>query len=106
VFDSKGNITDVVKIATDVTDAVNDKKKIDELSKNLQTELANSEICNSFAEIMFELLLSKLIVPIFPDFNKSSRAIALLNKLAKVSTTLSMLTEEFDAEVEIASRAV
>ena len=35
VVDSKGNITDVVKIATDVTDAVNNKKRIDELSKNL-----------------------------------------------------------------------
>jgi methyl-accepting chemotaxis protein len=43
VFDSKGNITDVVKIATDVTEAVNDKKKIDELTKNLTVELENSQ---------------------------------------------------------------
>jgi methyl-accepting chemotaxis protein len=43
VFDSKGNITDVVKIATDVTEAVNSKKKIDELSKNLTVELENSQ---------------------------------------------------------------
>jgi methyl-accepting chemotaxis protein len=42
VFDSKGNITDVVKIATDVTDAVNDKNKIDTLSKDLQIELDKS----------------------------------------------------------------
>jgi methyl-accepting chemotaxis protein len=43
VFDSKGNITDVVKIATDVTDAVNDKNKIDTLSKDLQIELDKSQ---------------------------------------------------------------
>jgi methyl-accepting chemotaxis protein len=43
VFDSKGNITDVVKIATDITEAVNSKKKIDELSNNLAIELKNSE---------------------------------------------------------------
>ena len=43
VLDSKGNITDVVKIATDITEAVNSKKKIDELSKDLTVELKNSE---------------------------------------------------------------
>ena len=43
VFDSKGNITNVVKIATDVTEAVNAKKKIDELTRNLTVELENSQ---------------------------------------------------------------
>ena len=43
VLDSKGNITDVVKIATDVTEAVRDKKKIDELTQNLTVELENSQ---------------------------------------------------------------
>jgi methyl-accepting chemotaxis protein len=43
VFDNKGNITNVIKIATDVTNAVNDKKKIDELSVNLKAELENSK---------------------------------------------------------------
>jgi methyl-accepting chemotaxis protein len=43
VLDSKGNITDVVKIATNVTEAVNSKNKIDELSKNLTLELENSK---------------------------------------------------------------
>jgi methyl-accepting chemotaxis protein len=43
VLDSKGNITDVVKIATDVTEAVKDKKKIDELTQNLTVELENSQ---------------------------------------------------------------
>jgi methyl-accepting chemotaxis protein len=43
VLDSKGNITDVVKIATDVTESVNAKKKIDELTQNLTVELENSQ---------------------------------------------------------------
>jgi methyl-accepting chemotaxis protein len=43
VIDSKGNITDVVKIATDITESVNSKKKIDELSKDLTLELEKSE---------------------------------------------------------------
>ena len=43
VLDSKGNITDVVKIATDVTDSVNNKKKVDELTQNLTIELENSQ---------------------------------------------------------------
>ena len=43
VFDSKGNVTNVIKIATDVTESVNNKKEIDTLSKNLQLELKQSE---------------------------------------------------------------
>ena len=43
VFDSKGNVTNVIKIATDVTESVNNKKEIDLLSKNLQLELKQSE---------------------------------------------------------------
>jgi methyl-accepting chemotaxis protein len=62
VFDSKGNITDVVKIATDVTDAVNNKKKIDDLSKNLQTELANSEKLKNAIEIEKNAALNDLDV--------------------------------------------
>jgi PAS domain S-box-containing protein len=43
VFDSKGNVTSVIKIATDVTESENNKKEIDILSKNLQSELKQSE---------------------------------------------------------------
>jgi methyl-accepting chemotaxis protein len=62
VFDSKGNITDVVKIATDVTDAVNNKKKIDDLSKNLQIELANSEKLKNAIELEKDAALNDLDV--------------------------------------------
>jgi methyl-accepting chemotaxis protein len=62
VFDSEGNITDVVKIATDVTDAINDKKKIDDLSNNLQIELANSEKLKNAIEIEKDAALNDLDV--------------------------------------------
>jgi methyl-accepting chemotaxis protein len=51
ILDSKGNITDVVKIATDVTEAVNDKLKINTLTTNLKIELENSEKLKNSIEI-------------------------------------------------------
>jgi len=61
-MDSKGNITDVVKIATDITDAVNNKKKIDDLTKNLQIELDNSEKLKNSIEIEKNAALNDLDV--------------------------------------------
>lgn len=43
VFDNKGNVTNVIKIATDVSESVNNKKEIDKLTENLQLELKQSE---------------------------------------------------------------
>jgi methyl-accepting chemotaxis protein len=60
VMDSKGNITDVVKIATDITDAVNNKKKIDDLTKHLQIELDNSEKLKNSIEIEKNAALNDL----------------------------------------------
>jgi PAS domain S-box-containing protein len=62
VFDSKGNITDVVKIATDVTAAVNNEKKIEDLSKNLQIELDNSQKLKNAIEIEKDAALNDLDV--------------------------------------------
>ena len=62
VLDSKGNITDVVKIATNVTDAVNNKKKIDDLSAHLQTELANSQKLKNSIELEKDAALNDLDV--------------------------------------------
>ena len=61
-MDSKGNITDVVKIATDVTESVNNKKKIDDLSKNLQIELDNSQRLKNAIEIEKDAALNDLDV--------------------------------------------
>jgi PAS domain S-box-containing protein len=43
IFDESGKITKVMKIATDITEMVNSKNKIDVLSKDLQIELKKSE---------------------------------------------------------------
>jgi methyl-accepting chemotaxis protein len=60
VFDSKGNITDVVKIATDITNAVNNEKKIEDLSKNLQIELDNSQKLKNAIELEKDAALNDL----------------------------------------------
>jgi methyl-accepting chemotaxis protein len=62
VFDSKGNITDVVKIATDVTESVKNKNKIDELSENLKIELENSQKLKNAIEIEKDNALNDLDV--------------------------------------------
>ena len=64
VFDSKGNITDVVKIATDVTESVINKKKIDELTDNLKVELENSQNLKNSIEIEKNMALNDLDVMI------------------------------------------
>ena len=62
ILDSKGNITDVVKIATDVTETVNNKKKIEDLTKNLQVELDNSQKLKNAIEIEKDAALNDLDV--------------------------------------------
>ena len=62
VLDSKGNITDVVKIATDVTESVNNKKKIDDLTNNLQIELDNSQKLKNSIELEKDAALNDLDV--------------------------------------------
>jgi methyl-accepting chemotaxis protein len=62
VFDSKGNVTNVIKIATDVTEAVNSKNKIDALSKDLQAELDKSQQLKNAIEIEKNAALNDLDV--------------------------------------------
>jgi methyl-accepting chemotaxis protein len=64
IFDSKGNITDVVKIATDVTESINNKNKIEELTKNLTVELENSKKLKDSIEIEKNMALNDLDVMI------------------------------------------
>jgi methyl-accepting chemotaxis protein len=64
MLDSKGNVTDVVKIATDVTESVINKKKIDELTQNLTVELENSENLKNSIEIEKNMALNDLDVMI------------------------------------------
>ena len=64
MLDSKGNITDVVKIATDITESVNRKKKIDELTENLTIELENSQKLKDSIEVEKNMALNDLDVMI------------------------------------------
>jgi PAS domain S-box-containing protein len=51
IFDENNNITKVMKIATDITETVNYKNKIDALSKDLKLELDKSEKLKNAIEI-------------------------------------------------------
>ena len=64
ILDSKGNITNVVKIATDVTESVNNKAKIDALTENLKIELDNSQKLKNSIELEKNAALNDLDVMI------------------------------------------
>lgn len=51
VNDSKGNVIEIIKIATDITDSIKNKNKIDALSKDLQLELDKSQQLKNAIEI-------------------------------------------------------
>jgi methyl-accepting chemotaxis protein len=60
VHDNKNNVVQVIKVATDVTEAVQSKIKIDELSENLQVELNHSKMLKDSIEIEKNAALSDL----------------------------------------------
>lgn len=62
ILDSKGNVTSVIKIATDITETVNNKKEIDSLSENLKAELDKSEKLKDSIEIEKNAALNNLDV--------------------------------------------
>jgi PAS domain S-box-containing protein len=60
VFDSKGNVSSVIKIAIDVTEAVNSKKEIKKLTNNLELELENSKKLKDAIEVEKDKALNDL----------------------------------------------
>jgi methyl-accepting chemotaxis protein len=60
IFDESGTITKVMKIATDITETVISKNKIEELSKTLQGELDNSNKLRLAIEIEKNVALEDL----------------------------------------------
>jgi methyl-accepting chemotaxis protein len=60
VFDSKGNVIEVIKFASDVTESVKDKNEIDALSEKLKDELDNSEQLKNSIEIEKNAALNDL----------------------------------------------
>ena len=93
VLDSKGNITDVVKIATNVTESVNNKKKIDELTSNLTIELENSQKLKNSIEIEKDMALNDLDVMMKKSQSELIKiivrvALAVIIGVGVVTTTL------------------
>jgi PAS domain S-box-containing protein len=64
IFDESGTITKIMKIATDITENVNSKNKIDALSKDLQIELEKSKSLKNAIEIEKNAALNDLDVKI------------------------------------------
>ena len=62
ILDSKGNVTSVIKIATDVTENIISKNKIETLSSELQVELDNSKKLKDSIEIEKNAALNDLDV--------------------------------------------
>jgi methyl-accepting chemotaxis protein len=106
VVDSKGNITDVVKIATDVTEAIKDKKKIDELSNNLVVELENSKKLKDSIEIEKNMALNDLDVMIKKNQSELIKvivkcALAVIIGVGIVTTILYWLAIVTNKETQI-----
>jgi methyl-accepting chemotaxis protein len=64
ILDSKGNITSVIKIATDITESVIGKNKIETLTKDLKVELENSQKLKDSIELEKNNALNDLDVMI------------------------------------------
>jgi PAS domain S-box-containing protein len=64
ILDESGTITKIMKIATDITETVNSKNKIDALSKDLQIELEKSQKLKNAIEIEKNAALNDLDVMI------------------------------------------
>ena len=62
IFDENNTITKIMKIATDITETVNSKNKINALSKDLQIELGKSQQLKNAIEIEKNAALNDLDV--------------------------------------------
>jgi len=75
IFDENGAITKVMKIATDVSETVVSKNKIDELSKTLQAELDNSNKLRDAIEIEKNIAVNDLDATIKKSQNELIKTI-------------------------------
>lgn len=75
IFDENNTITKVMKIATDITETVNSKNKIDALSKDLQTQLDNTNKLKLAIEIEKNAALQDLDATIKKSQNELIKTI-------------------------------
>jgi methyl-accepting chemotaxis protein len=93
IFDEDGKITKIMKIATDITEAVNSKNKINALSKDLQIELKKSEQLKNEIEKEKNAALNDLDVMIKKNQSELIKiivkcALAVIIGVGIVTTTL------------------
>jgi methyl-accepting chemotaxis protein len=106
IIDSKGNIIDVVKIATDITESVNNKKKIDELTNNLTIELENSKKLKESIELEKNMALNDLDVMIKKNQSELIKiivkcALAVIIGVGIVTTVLYWMAIVTNKETQI-----
>jgi len=75
IFDENGTITKVMKIATDISETIVSKNKIDELSKTLQAELNNSNKLREAIEIEKNIAVNDLDATIKKSQNELIKTI-------------------------------
>jgi PAS domain S-box-containing protein len=75
IFNESGVITKIMKIATDITETVNSKNKINELSKSLQVELDNSNKLRLAIEIEKDAAVNDLDATIKKSQNELIKVI-------------------------------
>jgi len=75
IFDENGAITKVMKIATDISETIVSKNKIDELSKTLQAELDNSNKLREAIEIEKNIAVNDLDATIKKSQNELIKTI-------------------------------
>jgi PAS domain S-box-containing protein len=75
IFNESGVITKIMKIATDITETVNSKNKINELSKSLQVELDNSNKLRVAIEIEKDAAVNDLDATIKKSQNELIKTI-------------------------------
>jgi PAS domain S-box-containing protein len=106
IYDEKGNITKIMKIATNITDSVNSKIEIEKLTGNLQVELEKSQKLKDSIEIEKNTALNDLDVLIKKSQSELIKvivkcALAVIIGVGIVTTMLYWLAIVTNKETQI-----
>ncbi len=106
IFDESGAITKVMKIATDITETVVSKNKINELSKTLQTELDNTNKLKLAIEIEKDAALNDLDATIKKSQNELIKTIVksalfVIMSVGFITTTMYSFAILSDKDTQI-----
>lgn len=106
IYDEKGNINKIMKIATNITDSVNSKIEIEKLTENLQVELEKSQKLKDSIEIEKNTALNDLDVLIKKSQSELIKvivkcALAVIIGVGIVTTMLYWLAIVTNKETQI-----